>query len=141
MDAGRELGVDGKEQCPCPVVVVDPHHKLAPLPRLRESDPAWSAYWRVDPRLNGRPAPDGPLIDAIEDKFELVAAGQAVAIFLGHNIQALRPDLTSIPLDGVDPAHVVLATRADDHSRLVAAFRKYARTHLGRPDSAEPTPS
>ncbi|MBA6440866.1 LysR family transcriptional regulator [Streptomyces sp. GMR22] len=136
------------------VVVVPLDHRLAgkeyvtlddiadePLPRLRESDPAWSAYWRIDPRPNGRPAPEGPLIDAIEDKFELVAAGQAVAIFVGHNIQALRPDLTSIPLDGVDPAHVVLATRADDHSRLVAAFRKYAQTHLGRPDSAEPTRS
>ncbi|OXM64146.1 LysR family transcriptional regulator [Amycolatopsis vastitatis] len=136
------------------VVIVSPDHRLAgkeqvtlddiadePLPRLRESDPAWSAYWRIDPRPDGRPAPDGPVIDAIEDKFELVAAGQAVAIFAGHNIRALRPDLTSIPLEGVDPAHVVLATRADDRSRLVAAFRKYARTHLGAPDSAEPTPS
>ncbi|KUL47594.1 hypothetical protein ADL28_32525 [Streptomyces violaceusniger] len=61
-----------------------------------------------------------------------------MAVFVGHNIQALRPDLTSIPLDGVDPAHVVLATRADDRSRLAAAFRKYAQTHLSRPDSADP---
>jgi DNA-binding transcriptional LysR family regulator len=134
------------------VVIVSPDHRLAgkehvtlddiadePLPRLRESDPAWSAYWRIDPRPDGRPAPDGPVIDAIEDKFELVAAGQAVAIFAGHNIRALRPDLTSIPLEGVDPAHVVLATRADDRSRLVAAFRKYARAHLGGSDAASST--
>lgn len=131
------------------VVIVPLNHRLAgkehvtlddiadePLPRLREADPEWSAYWRIDPRPDGRPAPGGPLIDAIEDKFELVADGQAVAIFAGHDIRALRPDLTAIPLDGVDPAHVVLATRADDRSRLVAAFRKYARTHLGRPGSA-----
>ena len=64
-----------------------------------------------------------------------------MAIFAGHDIRALRPDLTSVPLEGVDPAHVVLATRADDRSRLVAAFRKYARTHLGTPDSAEPARS
>jgi hypothetical protein len=77
-----------------------------------------------------------PLIDAVEDKFEVVAAGEAVAIFAGHDIRALRPDLTAIPLDGVDPSHVVLATRADDRSRLVAAFRKYAQAHLVRPESS-----
>lgn len=129
------------------VVIVSPEHRLAgkesvtlddiadePLPRLRESDPAWSAYWRIDPRPDGRPAPDGPIIDAIEDKFELVAAGQAVTISAGQNIAALRPDLTAIPLEGVDPAHVVLATRADDRNRLVAAFRKHAQAHLTGPD-------
>jgi DNA-binding transcriptional LysR family regulator len=133
------------------VVIVPLDHRLAgkecvtlddiadePLPRLRESDPAWSAYWRIDPRPDGRPAPNGPVINAIEDKLELVAAGQAVAISVGHNIRALRPDLTSIPLDGVDPAHVVLATRADDRSRLVAAFRKYAQTQLTGPEPGSP---
>jgi DNA-binding transcriptional LysR family regulator len=128
------------------VVLVPRNHRLAgkeyvtlddiadePIPRLRESDPAWSAFWRIDPRPDGRPAPDGPIIDAIEDKGELVAAGQAIVIFAGHNISALRPDLTTIPLDGVDPAHVVVATRADDRSRLVTAFRKYAQAHLTGP--------
>lgn len=138
------------------VVIVPLDHRLAgkeyltlddiadePLPRLRESDPAWSAYWRIDPRPDGRPAPDGPVIDALEDKLELVASGEAVAISPGHNIRALRPDLTSIPLDGVDPAHVVLATRANDRSRLVTAFRKYAQAHLTgpEPDPAEPADS
>ena len=129
------------------VVLVPLDHRLAgkervtlddiadePLPRLRESDPAWSAYWRIDPRPDGRPAPDGPVIDAIEDKFELVASGQAVVISAGHNIRALRPDLTAIPLEGVDPAHVALATRADDHSRLITAFRKYAQAQLTGPE-------
>jgi DNA-binding transcriptional LysR family regulator len=129
------------------VVIVPPDHRLAgkehvtlddiadePMPRLRESDPAWSAYWRIDPRPDGRPAPDGPIIDTLEDKFELVASGQAVIISAGRNISALRPDLTAIPLDGVDPAHVALATRADDRSRLVAAFRKYAQAHLTGPE-------
>ncbi|MEV8611671.1 LysR family transcriptional regulator [Amycolatopsis sp. NPDC051373] len=125
------------------VVILPLDHRLAgkesvsindiadePLPRMRDTDPAWSAYWRVEPRPDGRPAPDGPVIEALEDKFELVAAGQAVAISAGHDVRFLRPDLTSVVLEDVEPAHVVLATRADDRSRLVAAFRKYAQTHL-----------
>jgi DNA-binding transcriptional LysR family regulator len=133
------------------VVIVPLDHRLAgkesvtlddiadePLPRLRESDPAWSAHWRIDPRPDGRPAPDGPVIEALEDKLEIVAAGQAVTISAGYGIGALRPDLTSIPLHGVDPSHVVLATRADDRSRLVATFRKYAQAQLTGPEPADP---
>jgi hypothetical protein len=67
-------------------------------------------------------------VHALEDKFEVIAAGEAVAIIaadLGsHNY---RPDLTTVPLAGVEPSHVVLATRAADRGRLVADFRKCAR--------------
>ena len=128
------------------VVVVPWDHRLAgkesvtlddiadePLPRVRGSDPEWSAYWRLEPRPDGRYAPEGPVIDAIEDKFEVIAAGEAVAITAEMHGNALRHDLTTIPLEGVEPSHVVLATRADDRSRLVAAFRKYARSHLTAP--------
>jgi DNA-binding transcriptional LysR family regulator len=102
-----------------------------PLPRV--ADPDWNAFWRLDPRPDGSPAPDGPLVDAVEDKIELVASGQAVAIIPAvAGISSIRPDLTTVPLEGVEPSHVVLATRADDHSRLVAAFRKSAQAHLGR---------
>jgi DNA-binding transcriptional LysR family regulator len=108
-----------------------------PLPRL--PDPAWNAFWRVDPRPDGSPAPDGPLVDALEDKLELIAAGQAVAIVAaGLRADSLRPDLTTVPLHGVEPSHVVLATRASDHNRLVAAFRKCARAHLTGPGPAGP---
>ena len=100
-----------------------------PIPRL--PDPAWNAYWRIDPRPDGSPAPDGPLVEAIEDKNELIAAGQAVAVIpAGVAIGSPRPDLTTIPLDGVEPSHVVLATRAGDRGRLVAAFRKCAQALL-----------
>jgi DNA-binding transcriptional LysR family regulator len=129
------------------VLVVPRNHRLAgkesitlddiadePMPRVRDSDPAWSAYWRVDPRPDGRRAPDGPFIDALEDKFEVIAAGQAVAITAGGSqISAVRPDLTTIPLEGVEPSHVVVACRADDRSRLVAAFRKLAEAHITAP--------
>ena len=105
-----------------------------PLPRV--ADPAWDAFWRIDPRPDGRRAPDGPLIAAVEDKFEIIASGQAVAIVPADNrIGGIRPDLTTVPLLGVEPSHVVLATRAGDRSRLVAAFRRCAEAHLTGPAS------
>jgi DNA-binding transcriptional LysR family regulator len=124
------------------VLVVPLDHRLAgkesvtlddiadePVARVRQSAPAWSAFWRIDPRPGGRPAPDGPIAEAVEDKYELIAAGQAVAIIPapGHS---LRPDLTTVPLHGVEPGHVALATRAGDDNPLLAAFRQYATAHL-----------
>jgi DNA-binding transcriptional LysR family regulator len=108
-----------------------------PIPRL--PDPAWNAFWRVDPRPDGTPAPDGPLVAALEDKNELIASGQAVAIIPGglHGI-TLRPDLITIPLHGVPPSHVILATRAADRGRLVAAFRRSAHECLTRPSEEQP---
>jgi DNA-binding transcriptional LysR family regulator len=100
-----------------------------PIPRFPDQE--WNAFWRVDPRPDGRPAPDGPLVEAIEDKNELIAAGQAVAIIPGGLPgEGHRPDLTTIPLEGLEPGHVVVATRADDRSRLVSGFRKCARSLL-----------
>jgi DNA-binding transcriptional LysR family regulator len=108
-----------------------------PMPRL--PDPAWNAFWRIDPRPDGRPAPDGPLITGLEEKLELIAAGQAVAIVsAGLRADSLRPDLTTIALHGVEPSHVALATRAGDRGRLVAAFRKIAHELLTDPVSADP---
>jgi DNA-binding transcriptional LysR family regulator len=104
-----------------------------PLPRAL--DPAWNAFWRVDPRPDGIPAPDGPLIDAVEDKVELIAGGQAVAIVPAMaNVGSLRPDLTTIPIADVEPCQVVLATRAEDRGRLVLAFRRCAEALLTGPD-------
>ncbi|NUR00664.1 MAG: LysR family transcriptional regulator [Streptomyces sp.] len=124
------------------VVVLSREHRLAgkesvtlddiadePLPRVRRSDPLWSAFWRVDPRPDGRRAPDGPLVEAVEDKYEIIAAGQAIAIAPGLADHP-RPDLTTVPLEGVDPSHVVLATRASDTNRLLAAFCAAAEAHL-----------
>ncbi|WP_405735435.1 LysR family transcriptional regulator [Streptomyces sp. NBC_00028] len=96
----------------------------------RTADPVRSAFWRFEPRPDGRPAPDGPLIEAVEDKFELVASGESLAVAAQSVGRVLRPDLTMVPLDGVEPSHVVVATRADDRNRLVTAFRKAARDQL-----------
>ena len=108
-----------------------------PLPRL--PDPAWNAFWRIDPRPDGSPAPDGPLVEALEDKLELIAAGQAMAIVAaGLRADSLRPDLTTIPLYGVEPSHVVLATRAGDRRRLLAAVGKALQAHLTGPGPSGP---
>jgi DNA-binding transcriptional LysR family regulator len=112
-----------------------------PIPRM--ADPAWNAYWRIDPRPDGRPAPDGPFVAALEDKNELIAAGQAVAIVpAGVYNGQVRPDLATIPLHDVPPSHVILATRAGeksgDRSRLVAAFRKSAQDQLTGPPPEVP---
>ncbi|OLE24823.1 MAG: LysR family transcriptional regulator [Actinobacteria bacterium 13_1_20CM_3_71_11] len=125
------------------VLVVPVDHRLAgkesvtlddiadePLPQMRGSDPLLDAFWRIDPRPDGRPAPDGPLAETVEDKFELIAAGRAVLITAHVHSHTLRPDLTTVPLEGVEPSRVVLATRDRDRNDLVTAFRTYARAHL-----------
>ena len=106
-----------------------------PMPKM--PDPAWNAFWRIDPRPDGSRAPDGPMVEAIEDKIELIAAGQAVAL-VPSGVSSPRPDLKTIPLDDVEPSNVVVATRAGDNSRLVAAFRKSARAHITGRSRAEP---
>ncbi|HEY4017596.1 MAG TPA: LysR family transcriptional regulator [Pseudonocardiaceae bacterium] len=103
-----------------------------PLARVRQSDPLWSAYWSIDPRPDGSPAPRGPMVESVEDKFELIASGQAVGIVPGSaNIAAIHPDLTLVPLVGVEPSQVALATRANDRNPLLPAVRGIAEAHLG----------
>ncbi|GAA1031334.1 MULTISPECIES: LysR family transcriptional regulator [Amycolatopsis] len=100
-----------------------------PVPRLPAAE--WDAFWRVDPRPDGTPAPDGPLVGHLEDALELIASGQVVAILpAGLRAEGTRPDLTAIPLHGVEPCQVVLATRAGESAHLVAAFRRSAQALL-----------
>jgi DNA-binding transcriptional LysR family regulator len=103
-----------------------------PIPNFRFCDPAWNDFWRIDPRPDGRRAPEGPILETLEDGLELVAAGQAVAITT-CSYERLRPDITTVPLEGVEPIHVVVASRTGDRSRLVAAFRRLAAVHLKAP--------
>lgn len=124
------------------VLVVSTEHRLAgkesvtlddiadePLPRM--ADPEWDAFWRIDPRPDGRPAPDGPVVDTVEDKIELVAGNLAVSIAAAslRSIE-LRSDITTIPIEDAPPCRVVIATRQGDHSALVEAFRRIAESHL-----------
>ncbi|MDT8912780.1 LysR substrate-binding domain-containing protein [Amycolatopsis sp. PS_44_ISF1] len=100
-----------------------------PMPRFR--DAAYDAYWRVDPRPGGHAAPDGPLVESLEDKIEHIAAGQAVSIVpAALYATGVRAGLTTVPLRGVEPSDVVVAVREDDFSPLVAAFREVAAERL-----------
>jgi hypothetical protein len=90
---------------------------------------------RAEPRPDGRPVLDGACVDNITDKFEVVAEGQAVVI-VPSGIGGLRPDLAIVPITGIEPSWLVLATRANDSSRLLAAFTKYAQAHITGPESA-----
>jgi DNA-binding transcriptional LysR family regulator len=127
------------------VVLVAVDHRLAgkrsvslddiadePIPKLRDGDSAWNAFWRIDPRPDGSRAPEGPLFDTMDDGLELIAAGGAVAVTTGF-YDTLRPDITAVPLEGVEPSRVVVASRAGDRSRLVADFRKIAVAHFTAP--------
>lgn len=100
-------------------------------PLVRSHDPVRDAFWRIDPRPDGSRAPDGPLAGEREDKFELVAAGEALTMMPDTGPDGrLRADLTTVPVEGVEPVRVVLATRAGPRSELLAGFAAHARSHL-----------
>jgi DNA-binding transcriptional LysR family regulator len=127
------------------VLVVPIDHRLAGKESVRLNDIAadavvgcsatttvWREFWRLEPRPDGSPAPVGPLpVESYEDKLELVADGQAIAVLpAGDRRVSLRDDLTTVPLEGVAPTRVVVVTRAGDHHPLITAFRECARTNL-----------
>ncbi|MFE9180280.1 LysR family transcriptional regulator [Streptomyces sp. NPDC007126] len=96
----------------------------------------WTGFWRLDPRPDGSPAPLGPLlVDTFEDKLEAVADGRAVALVPADDRRCtLRGDLAVVPVEGVEPCQVVVATRRADANPLVAHFRDSARGLLVRED-------
>jgi DNA-binding transcriptional LysR family regulator len=89
--------------------------------------------WSTPRSGASRPVAD----DSFEDKIELVAAGHSIAILpAGDRRSTLRDDLATIPLEGIEPCQVVLASLTDDQNPMIATFRAIARTHLaaaGRP--------
>lgn len=119
----------GKESVTLDDIAGEPVPRLPGQPRI--------AYLRDGPDAAPVSAPDGPVVESIEDKLELIAAGEAVAIVPAGPLGNFRPDLASIPIDGIQPAHVVLATRAGDRGRLVAAFRKSAQDCLTGPSAPQ----
>ncbi|MET7399725.1 LysR substrate-binding domain-containing protein [Dactylosporangium sp. NPDC005572] len=94
----------------------------------------WTGFWRLDPRPDGGPAPLGPmLVDTFEDKLEAVADGRAIALIPADDRRVtLRDDLTTVPVEGIEPCQVVVATRRGDANPLVAAFLDSASKLLTR---------
>ncbi|WP_232323856.1 LysR family transcriptional regulator [Catenuloplanes japonicus] len=117
------------------VLVVPAGHPLAARASVTTADldghtpyscpvaaPAWSAY-----RLYAAgPAPTESM-ENFEDKLELVAAGEAIAVLPESDRRSLlRPDLARIPFEDAPDSEVVLATRAGDPNPLLRAFRAVA---------------
>jgi DNA-binding transcriptional LysR family regulator len=127
------------------VLVVPSFHRLAGKESVTMSDlsgeaitpctgtaAAWTELSGAEPRPAGSPAPTGPTqVLSYQDKIEFVADGRAVAILpAGDRRTLLRDDLTTVPIDGIDPCQVVVASRADDQHPLVTGFHESARAHL-----------
>jgi DNA-binding transcriptional LysR family regulator len=90
---------------------------------------AWSAYQLLGPGQ----LPAGPVVENFEDKLELVASGQAIAVLpTGDRRSTLRPDLATVPLEGAPTSKVVMASRVGDPNPLVRGFQMAARAHLAR---------
>src|SRR3569833_455147 len=94
----------------------------------------WTTFWRLAPRSDGDPALLGPtLADTYDDKLEAVADGNAVDLLpAGDRRFALRPALVTVPVEGIEPCQVVVATRYADATLLVAEFVRSAEHILAR---------
>jgi DNA-binding transcriptional LysR family regulator len=92
----------------------------------------WTTFWRLEPRPDSLPASVGPtLAETYADKLEAIAEGTAIAVVpAGDRRHTLRPDLVTVPLDGVEPCQVVAATRAADTNPLVTEFVRSAKELL-----------
>ncbi|MFE0019510.1 LysR substrate-binding domain-containing protein [Amycolatopsis sp. NPDC059021] len=109
-----------------------------PMPWVPDLDPDVRAFWRLEPRPDGHVTPAGPSMPALDDTWELVASGQTLAVVALSHGQLVRPDLELIPLRGIAPSKTVLATRADDGTKLVAGFVRCATTHEWQPAGRRP---
>ncbi|MDQ7909775.1 LysR family transcriptional regulator [Phytohabitans sp. ZYX-F-186] len=129
------------------VLVLPASHRLAgkdtvtpddfadePMVACAGAPSAWTGFWRLEPRPDQRTVPLAPLLaDTVEDKLEAVADGQAVALVAADDPRLTsRDDVVTVAVDGIEPCHVVVATRRDDANPLVGRFRQSAQAHLTR---------
>ncbi|MFI5960172.1 hypothetical protein [Cryptosporangium sp. NPDC051539] len=89
---------------------------FADEPLVRYPAPDADAFWCIDRRPDGRPAPAGP---TVEDKLELVAAGDALSLAPDGDGRTLRRDLAFVPVVGLEPCRVVLVARPGDSGSLI----------------------
>ncbi|MEU8231417.1 LysR family transcriptional regulator [Actinoplanes sp. NPDC048967] len=127
------------------VLVLPASHRLAgkevvaladfadePMVACAGAPATWTGFWRLEPRPDQGGAPLAAMpADTIEDKLEAVADGEAVALIAANDPRVTaRDDLVTVTVEGIEPCHVVVATRHADINPLVAQFRRSARTHL-----------
>lgn len=96
------------------------------MPRV--SDPVWDSYWRTAPRPGGWQAPDGPVLDDAAEMFDFIAENDAVLIVPADSrVPDLQPELTTVPLRGVEPSEVALVQRTGESSALLTEFAVCAK--------------
>jgi DNA-binding transcriptional LysR family regulator len=82
-------------------------------------------------RSDWGPISAGPVTESFEDRLELIAGGQAIAVLpVGDRRSSLRADLATVPVEGFPTSKVVVATRFADANPLVAEFVSAARATL-----------
>ncbi|MEU3731259.1 LysR family transcriptional regulator [Streptomyces sp. NPDC033538] len=75
-----------------------------------------------------------PPIESYEDKLELVANGEAIAVLpVGDRRSSLRPDLVTVPVEGAPPSQVVLVSRTGDPNPMIGSLRLAAEAVLTAP--------
>ena len=81
-------------------------------------------------RRRRRRAPDGPIVESVEEKLEYVANGDCIAILPASAADRyLRDDVRGVPIHDIAPATVAIATRYEHHPPMLAAFiRALSRT-------------
>jgi DNA-binding transcriptional LysR family regulator len=101
-----------------------------------KGSPDWTAFWHFE--AAGEAARARRTIETrdVHDLLERVADSGAVAVFPADDRRVqLRDDVIAIPITGVEPCHVVVVTRSDDHRELVRTVSAHAAEQL-RPASA-----
>lgn len=80
---------------------------------------------------NPGPMSAAPIPESYEDRVELIASGQTIGVIpIGDRRSSLRPDLVTVPVEGLPPSKVVIATRIGDPNPLVPEFIEAARENL-----------
>ncbi|MFJ2237824.1 LysR family transcriptional regulator [Streptomyces sp. NPDC087859] len=75
-----------------------------------------------------------PPIENYEDKLELVASGEAIAVLpVGDRRSSLRPDLVTVPVEGAPPSQVVLVSRKGDSNPMIRNLGLAAQAVLTAP--------
>jgi DNA-binding transcriptional LysR family regulator len=94
-----------------------------PVLLQRGADEAWQAFHNVDPRPDGRHPRRGPAVDCIEEKLELVAAGQGIS-FIPASAAAVygSAEVAYVPVTDIPPIQICLAWRIGETSPLVRSF-------------------
>lgn len=114
----------------------------------RGAPAAWQAFHNVDPRADGRHPVAGPAVDCIEEKLELVAAGQGISFVPASSAAVfLNANVAYVPVSDIPPIQICLAWREGDRSPLVRCFAAAVRSEVeknafrrGRPQLRRTSP-